>query len=264
MTVATYLQYFKIYLAQTFEYRTSFFMWRIRQVLSLLLSLFFWGSVYADTATISAYTKDDMIAYLIITNLVFNLVAATSLNSLGSFIYSGELSNFLIKPQNISLYLLSKEAADKLQNLFFSLLEAGGIWLLFQPQTSISLQSLPLLGFFIILGMGVTFCIQLLFGAIGFWSPDTWGPRFLFFTLMGLTSGTLFPLDILPSWFTSTVALTPFPFISYFQGQLALGRVNSDHLWSSFLVAAAWLVALGITAAVVWKKGLKDYDSHGG
>ncbi len=247
-----------------FAYRASVFLWRFRQFLSSFFSLTLWTILYQSTENSFGYSEDQMIAYIFITGVIQNLIVATALNGLTSTIYSGELSIFLVKPIGLFRALAVSEVADKAKNLFFVIIESMILFAIFQPHF-ISIQPLHfLLGMgWILGGIGLTFFISLLFGAIGFWSPESWGPRFLFFTFIYFIGGKFFPLDLLPNLVQKLVWLTPFPFLSYAQSQLLLNRLSATEILIGSLVLLLWLGLLGGLTKLIWKIGLKDYAAMG-
>lgn len=246
------------------SYRTSFFMWRFRQFLLSFMALSVWAAVYQSNDSAFGYSQSELFSYIFLTTLLQNIILTTALNGLSGFIYSGDLSNLLVKPLNILGYLISRDAADKLFNIFFTIGEILLLWFIFKP-TLIwpEIQLLPLFILSIAFGVILTFCLQVIFGSIGFWSPDTWGPRFLFYILIDLTSGKLFPLDVLPKTVQSLLFLTPFPYFTYAQVQFALGRFSYQEAWNSFGALTLWMAVLIFFAVSLWKKGMNQYQAAG-
>lgn len=245
-----------------FVYRASVFLWRFRQFISSLMALTIWSVIYSGRQELLGYNQESMILYIFIAAIIQSVVFPTALYNLSSQIYSGEVSSLLLKPVNFFGYLISQEFADKLKNFLFVLIEVYALWLIFQPQ--IFLPKMGVAFFFLVsvlIATGINFCITLLFAAIGFWSPDTWGPRFIFMTLVDFTAGKLFPLDILPQSLAKIVYLTPFPYLAFWPTQIFLGRVepNVNQLLSSLF----WLIGLILLNYAIWRRGWKSYQAAG-
>lgn len=259
-----YLALLSISWQNGFAYRASVFLWRFRQLLSSFFSLSIWTILYQNSEASFGYSQSQMISYIFITGIIQNVVITTSLNGLTSTIYSGQLSLLLIKPIGLFKAFAMEETADKAKNLFFALLESCLLFFVFKPQlfSVISIHFLISI-FWIFGGITITFFISLLFGAIGFWSPESWGPRFLFFTFINFLGGKFFPLDILPNLIHQLVWLTPFPFLSYAQSQLLLNRLSSTEIISGCLGLSLWILLLGLATKYFWRVGLKDYAAQG-
>ncbi len=245
-------------------YRTSLLIWRLRQLLSTLMALTIWSVIFTDQSSAFSYTRSEMISYVFLVSILQSLILASSLHSLAGDIYNGNISQQLLKPQNLFMHFSALEVADKLRNVFFSLIEGAALYALFMP-TIIwpSLQTWFVFIIWAILGTVIHFFITIIFGSIGFWSPETWGPKFLFFMILDFTAGKLYPLDILPRAVQQVLLITPFPYLSYVQIQLFLGRLTSTQMawgWISLLI---WTVITWLVAQWVWTKGTKGYEANG-
>ncbi|MBU0579514.1 ABC-2 family transporter protein [Patescibacteria group bacterium] len=180
-------------------YRASFLMWRLRSFTSTLISLSVWSAIYQHQSQVFNYSQPAMLSYIFLTAILHSLILSTSLHSLANEIYSGQISFNLLKPINFMGMLISQELADKAINIIFAIGEINLLYLIFKPSFILPPSNTILIFiFWVALGIIIHFIINLLFGTIGFWSPDSWGPKFLFFMLIEFTAGKLYPLDILP------------------------------------------------------------------
>ncbi len=259
-----YLALFQLNWQNGLVYRLSVFLWRFRQFLGTVMALTIWSVIFAGKGQVFAYSGAQMTTYIFLVGVLQSLILATALNGLASTVYSGNLSHELLKPINIFVYLGIQDLADKFKNFVFILIETGILYLLFKPEIILpNLQFWPLFIVWVIGGMVVNFWITLLFGALGFWSPETWGPRFLFFMFVDFTAGRLFPLDILPGGIQRLLFFTPFPYLSFIQTQLFLGKLSSSEVLQQSLILLSWVVGLGLLTKIIWKKGLRDYAAAG-
>ena len=259
-----YLALFSTSWQNGFAYRASVFLWRFRQFLSSFFSLTLWTVLYQNSTNTFGYSAPQMISYIFLSSIIQNVVIATSINGLTSTIYSGELSLLLIKPIGLFKALATQEVADKAKNFMFVILESCLLFFLFRPELfPVALFQSMLAIVWILGGIALNFFISLIFGAVGFWSPESWGPRFLFFTLINFIGGKFFPLDILPKLVQQIIWLTPFPFLSYAQSQLLLNRLTLVEIILGSIGLLLWLTTLGIFAKYIWQVGLKNYAAMG-
>lgn len=245
-------------------YRMSVLMWRLRQFLETILSLTVWAVIFDNNPQAFSYSREGMITYIFLVSFLQSIILASALNGLAQRVYSGEISNYLLKPINLFGYFAIEEVADKLKNMGFLIFEVLLLFLIFKPTLIIPQLSVVL--FFIVLaflGMLLNFCITLVFGSFGFWSPETWGPRFLFFMILNFTAGKLFPLDILPDFVQKILYFTPFPYLSFIQIQFFLGRLSVQETITHTIALCFWVSVIGIIAMKLWNKGLKSYESAG-
>jgi ABC-2 type transport system permease protein len=255
---------FKLHWQNLLTYPISFLFWRLRQILSTVTSLTFWSVVFMGTSSAFGYTREAMISYIFLTAFLQSVVLATFLNGLSEDIYTGTISNTLVKPIKLFGIWITQELADKSNNVAFVIGESILLMALFRPQIYFP----PLDQFFVflaatLLGAVVLFYIMLLFGTIGFWSQESWGIRFLFYMVVDFTAGKLYPLDILPPMVKNALFLTPFPYLSYVQTQLFLGKYPPEQTGQIFFVIITWIILLAAAFHIIWNHGLKAYGAVG-
>lgn len=228
------------------------------------MALTVWTVIYSNQTSVFAYDQNQMISYVFMISVLQSLILSTALHGLASDIYSGQISQILIKPVAVFGYFISLDVADKLKNVLFSGFEIVLLAMIFQPVLPIPSLSQLFLGLVgIALGACLYFFVILLFGTLGFWSPETWGPRFLFFMFVDITAGKLFPLDILPMGLQKLLYATPFPYLSFVQIQTLLGRMSTTESLQALGGVFAWTVGLAALFSFVWTKGIKEYTAAG-
>ena len=259
-----YWRLLKISWENGFVYRTSLVMWRLRQFLGTLMALTVWTVVFTGQSSTFGYSQETMITYVFTVSFLQSMVLSSALNGLAQQIHDGRISYELLKPVNIYLYLGAQELADKLKNVAFIVIETVVLFLIFRPVLALpDPATLVVFLVWVITGTVLYFLISLLFGSLGFWSPETWGPRFLFFMFLDFTAGKLFPLDILPQVIQRVLYLTPFPYLSFIQTQLFLGRLTGAEAVTNSLGLVVWLGLAAVLVKVVWHRGIKSYSAVG-
>src|SRR3989344_4832215 len=218
---------------EVFTYRLNFFIWRFRSLVSLLPIYFIWLAILSSKPNIFGYSASMMLTYILGTAFVNAIVFSSRTYAIGDDINSGNLSNYLIKPMNFFLYYLSKDLGDKAMNIVFSIAEIALVIMVFRPplfiQDNIGLIILSL--FAVVVSIALYFLFNILIGFIGFWSPEIWGPRFVFTIIVSFFSGSFFPLDILPKTIFNILSLTPFPYILYFPIKIYLGNTSMIEIY---------------------------------
>ena len=252
-------------LQEFLAYRLNFFLWRLRVIISVLISFFLWQTIYAGRSQVFGYDKDQMLTYIILITFLNGLVLSTQTFRIADEINTGTISNFLIRPMNYFGFIAARDIADKTLNTVFSIFEMVMLVILLKPpiflQTSIYWLSL----FFIssILAAVLFFGIGSILSLIGFWSRETWAPRFVFFILVTFLAGTYFPLDIFPRPIFDLLALLPFAYLIFFPLKIYLGNLSNDHLLGGFLIMFIWIFIVFVALQFIWKKGLRKYTSEG-
>lgn len=248
------------------SYRINFILWRFRAVLTLLIGYFLWTSVMPDRGVLFGYTKEMMVSYVLLAPVVFSIVFSTRTHEIGENINKGDLAFFLLKPFGYFRYWFARDVGDKLMNFCFCVVEITLLIWILQPNVFIQTNVFYILLFLISLFLAIclNFFICCLMSMIGFWSPDVWAPRFVFYTLVSFFAGSLFPLDILPYPIFNALNLLPFPYLQYFPVKIYLGQLGLPEILTGFLVSIVWTFIGWVILRGVWGKGLRIFTSAGG
>lgn len=257
-----YLQVFIVTVKEYFVYRLNFVLWRLRVVISSLITLFLWMGVFDTVSSFGSYSKTEMLSYLLYMGLIMTLVSSTRTTNLAYEIQSGGIMNILLKPLSIFPYYATIDAVDKLMNIFFGLIEFFLI---------ITLLAIPLViphggmlfVFFLLSAVFISFCINLLLSFVGFWTPEVWAPRFLFMMIIYFVSGTFFPLDLLPPLIYRIFLLTPFPYLYYLPAKILVSGPEPHYIVQQSLSVSLWCILLFVLTKTVWKKGIREFSFWG-
>lgn len=248
------------------SYRVNFLLWRVRAVITMLISYFLWTSVMPDQGTMFGYSKELMVTYVLLAPIIFSIVLSTRTHEISENINTGNLSLFLLKPFGYFKYWFSRDIGDKAMNSAFSLGEFLLFIFIVRPEIFIQTNFFYILMFFIslILAIILMFFVGCLMSMVGFWSPEVWAPRFIFYTLVSFLAGSLFPLDILPPAVYEVLKFLPFAYLQYFPIKIYLGQVNLPEILQGFEITLIWTGIVYLSLRRVWNKGLKIFTATGG
>jgi ABC-2 type transport system permease protein len=252
-------------LQEYFAYRMNFLLWRVRVIVSLLISFYLWRAVYQVSQSVFGYKIGEMLTYIFLTVLVSGIVFSGRTAQVAVDINYGSLSTYLIRPVNYIFYNLARDFSDKVINTVFSVAEICIIIFILKPQIIMQTQPVWIALFLgaVTLSLFLYFEIGMILSFIGFWSKETWAPRFIFSILVSFLAGSYFPLDIIPRALYRIIEFTPFPYLLYFPVKMYLGKANPGFIISGFMLAVIWLIVLFFVMRWLWKKGLKTYTSEG-
>ncbi|MEM4270526.1 MAG: ABC-2 family transporter protein [Candidatus Pacearchaeota archaeon] len=250
---------------QALAYRTSFIMWRVRNIIQLLTIYFLWLVVLPPGKNLLGYSQSLMLTYILGTSLMDSIVLASRTYIVGEEINNGNLMNFLLKPINYFLYWFSMDLGDKAMNICFSIIELTLIFIILKPPVFLQTNLIYILFFLFsaILALFIYFLINFLLGLIGFWSPEVWAPRFIFITVLGFFAGSFFPLDILPEKIFAIMKFLPFAYLLYFPLKIYLGQLSILEIVSGLTISLFWVFATYLIVRIIWQKGLKSYSAYG-
>jgi ABC-2 type transport system permease protein len=248
-----------------FAYRLNFILWRLRVVISVLITYFLWISVFAGQTTVFGYNESRILTYILMMVFVNGIVLSTRTSNVASEINYGTLSNFLIRPLNYFKFSFSRDLADKILNSLFSVIEFALLVVLFNPPIIVqsNIFMLILFLFSLLLAGLLYFEIGMILSFIGFWSYDTWAPRFIFLILLSFLSGSYFPLDILPGAIYNFLSYLPFTYLIFYPLKIYLGEMPTIFIYKGFFISFFWIAFLFFAMKLIWIRGLKIYTSEG-
>lgn len=268
-----YFSVFKITIAQEFVYKLNFIMWRIRNIIQIIVFFSLWSAVFesngpsASENSYFGYTQSSIVAYTFLLILIRSVVMATKSTDVSGFISNGELSNYLLKPINFFRYLITRDAAVKMLNIAFSFFEILGLYFILKPSLFIQTNPMQIFLFLISIFFAtfIFFCIVMLASSAPFWVPEIgWGVQFLVTVIfVEFLSGAFFPLDVFPKPLFEFLKLTPFPYLVFIPIKIYLGNLSVFENIKGLALGGIWSVILWLLMNKVWKRGLKIYEAVG-
>lgn len=246
-------------------YRVNFTLWRIRTVVAVLISYFLWSSVIPSDGSLFGYTREAMISYILIGPILYSIIFATRSHEISENINSGDLSLWLVKPFGYFKYWFARDMGDKAMNLAFCVVEFSLLFLTLRPELYIQTNPyyLGLVLVAVVMAVLLQFYISCLISMMGFWSPEAWAPRFIFYVLLSFFTGSVFPLDILPEPIYQVLMVLPFAYLQYFPLKIYLGQMGFMEIAQGFGVLIFWTAFFYFVLMKVWKLGLKNYAASG-
>jgi ABC-2 type transport system permease protein len=180
-------------------------------------------------------------------------------------IAKGNLSDVLLRPVSQVGYWAAQDAANKLLHLAFAVAEIGLFMAIVRPPFLAPSSALHALAFVLATlgGMVLYFQMSFMLGAMGFWSAQSWGPRFCFEVILEFCAGAYFPVDLLPVWAQNILSNLPFPYLIFQPVSIYLGRSSGAEILSCFAHQAVWIAILGLMVRLMWSAGLRRYAAEG-
>jgi len=255
---------FKNSLQTNLAYRANFFAAFIAEAVSLVAIIYIWLSIYRQGNVIGNYTLSNLIIYFLITRLIFLIINAQDLGrEVGRFINLGQFANFINKPINF----LSYNLASNLSAVFNRLISfAIFILLLFywSLNNGIGIDKIFLFLITLLIGYLIYFLLYYIVGIITFFTGHFSGINYTMMGVLTFFSGRLVPIDIMPKSLYIISNFLPFKYIVYFPIQIITGKINDLQILIGIFKGITWLFLLIILASLIYKKGIKTFESYGG
>lgn len=262
-----YWQIFKVSWQNALVYRFNFVMWQVRSLLSFLTIYWFWLAVFTQYPQIGDYSRQEMLAYILVAAFLRHIVLWTDSFRACVEIANGDLNNYLLKPLNYIGSWLARDWSTRVLNLIFLTLNLVAMVMILKIPLIFPGSIWNWLGFIIlvILGSFLYFFYSFIISAFSFWYPehDGWPLRFLMLMFLDFLSGVAFPLDIFPQSIMAIFKFLPTTYFIYYPTQVFLGRLSFSESITGFIIMLSWLGLFILLTKFVWKKGLKIYGAYG-
>lgn len=259
------LAFAKLAIVSNLEYRLNYFVDAVLQpTLTTGIEMLLWFAVFtgAATASIAGFTQDYYLSYALWGAFFARICTSWMYESrMIQEIDSGSVNSLLTRPMSFYEYYFSQLMGYKFITTLVSMTVPVLVIALFDLPTQFSRLPLAfaLEFYYLILVHSISFVVA----ASAFYlnkSHALTGAKNLalwFFT------GELFPLDLMPEPFRSTIIAMPFSAGVYVPVGYLTGRLEIGAVWNSFLSVTVGIIIVNAIGTLLWKKGLKVYAGTG-
>ena len=262
-----YLTMVRLSIADAIQYRVESAIYFLYEMLPPIMMAFVWLTVYQEQATVAGYALGEMLAYTIGVMVLRGTVTLHVEWALDHEIRQGLLSTQLIRPYNYWGFLFADAVAWRAVRLTFAVpaLLACLYWL--GPSlegVTFPIERLPALAVTVALAFVLCFFLKLCVGFIGFWTNEIMGITTLYEVIASVLGGILIPIALLPDWLQTVAWALPIQAIYGVPLAVLLGKGAGADPLPGILLQVGWIVALWALAMVLWRAGLRQYESVGG
>lgn len=268
MSWTKYSKVFDLGFQNTFVYRWNFLLRSLFGLVPLAGTVFLWRAIYAGRGEpIGGYDFGQMIFYFMLVILVDNLVTPTEDEwQIAAEIRDGQMNALLLKPLNHLAYRFTLFLSYRSVYTAVTLIPVVAIFWFFREYIRLPEDTLtwPLAAISLAMAAMIQFLIAYTLAMLAFWILEISTIVFILYSFEYFLSGQLFPLDIMPAWFQSTLNWLPFTYELYFPIAVFLEKVQGKDLWLGLLAQAAWVGIMFLAARTMWKRGIRRYQAVGG
>lgn len=260
----------QICIAERLAYRGDFVLGTLMRFLPIVTQIFLWTAVFgaAGSRTMAGYTRDDVVAYYLLTMVARSFSSMPGLASgIATQIRTGEIKKFLIQPIDLIGFSLLSRMGHKLvyygvaigpfalvfylcRDFFFGWPEADRL-----AAFIVSLVLSFFLGFFLEISLGLA----------GFWTLEISSLLFIYMLFNFFFSGHMFPLDIIPDPWGAWIRYLPLKYLAYFPAALFFeDKIPHETMWQEVGVEALWVVFFIALSRWLLNRGYRRYSGFGG
>ena len=260
-----YLYIYKATLIENLSYIYDILLGFVNFIVMMFVFLNLWEYIYLDSSQIiNGYTISQMIWYVLVTEtLWFGSKNKNLMKQINQDIKSGNIAYNINKPYNYVFYIIAKHLGEiTIKFIAFSIIGIIMGVLFVGSIQSFNIVNLPLILITTLLGILINSVLRIAISLISFWIEDSTPFHWLYDKLI-LVVGTIFPIEMFPSFIRPILQCTPIFVVTYGPAKLLI-----DFTMGKFIqVLIAQTIYLIITIAVVlilYKKGAKKLNVNGG
>jgi len=256
----------RISIQDALQNRIESAIWFLYEIVPPIMMAAVWLAAYQEQESVAGYSLGEMLAYTVGVMVLRTVVTAYPEYGIDYQIRDGSLSNLLTRPLNLWAYWFVDTLGWKtFRNLLtVPVVIACLLWL--GPQLAsirVPPERLPVLGVSLVLAMVLCFIAKLCLACTSFWTNDIVGAAILYDVISAALGGLLIPIALLPEWLQTVARLLPIQAIYTVPLTILLGKDDGANPWLGVLLQLGWIVVLWGLARVLWRAGLRQYESVG-
>ena len=260
-----YIFIFKTELMNNLQYIFNILSGFIGYFIILYILLNLWQYLYADeTQIINGYTMNQMIWYVIVTEILWSSLAGRKLcRKISDDVRSGNIAYNLNKPYNYILYSLSNHLGSVIFKLFIYIILGIIIGFIFMGEfPNLNIFSIIIILISCILALIINTLLINFIAYFSFFIEDA-NPFYWLYSKFLLVLGTIFPIEYFPTAMQGILKISPIYAVCYGPAKLFV-----DFSWtSSITILVAQIIYLLISyllCLLIYKKGVKKLNVNGG
>lgn len=260
-----YYYIFKTNLIEQLGYFADILIGFISFIIMMVIFLYLWQYIYQDPDTlIKGYTMTQMIWYVIITEMTWYGTRNKTLTAeISDDIKSGKIAYNINKPYNYVFYIMAKYISEIVLRFFIyvGLAIITGI-ILIGPLTTFQPLALPFIIITFIFGIIINAIIRITISLASFWIEENKPFHWMYDKLI-LVVGTIFPIEMFPTYLQPIIKLTPIFVVMYGPAKLVVD-FSYGVFFQVITAQIIYIVISIILMTYLYNKGVKKLNVNGG
>lgn len=245
-------------------YKSNFYLFILNRIVEIIVYIFVWQAIYNQTGNAGGFTMKEMVTYYILVITLRPLVLWGINEDMAYSIRSGDLNRELLNPITYFQYYFGVNLGELGFGLVIGIgafIICGLFWNVLLPSNIISFIFFIIV---ILLGISVTFFLQMIVGTVGFYSSSIWGMQILRTSVISIFSGIIAPITLFPNWFQKLANILPFKDLVYTPINIWLGRISTNEIIFVIIKLIIWGVLLYLIARIFFNHAVKKITINGG
>ena len=245
-------------------YKSNFYLFTLNRIVEVIVYIFVWKAIYNQTGNAGGFSLSQMVTYYILAISFSSIGTWGIIEMMADSIRNGQINKELLNPISYFKYYFGIDLGE------ISFAAVIGIatfiicsifWKLALPANIIDFILCFLV---ILLGIPITFFIQMIVGTIGFYTNSVWGMQILKKSIIQIFSGIIAPISLFPLWFQELSKFLPFKELIYTPINIWLGQISYNQIIFIIIKQILWRFILYIIAKLFFNHAVKNLTINGG
>jgi ABC-2 type transport system permease protein len=250
---------------QILQYNAWFWVDFFGQILMMIVFVYFWRAIYANTDRVGGMDLQATITYVLLARMLAPMFFWSLILDMGGRMREGNIGIELLRPLDFQLRMFVDMQAGILTVLLRQALPLALVaWLFFDLQVPTDPAVWGAFVVSLLLGTALMFCFDFAFSTLAFYTTEVWGIHVLREGVVNFFSGALLPLAMLPGWLRAIADFLPFGQAFYAPLSLLSGITPVSAAPRVWLVQGLWLVGLALCSRLAWRVAVRRVTVQGG
>ena len=245
-------------------YKSNFYLFTLNRIVEVIVYIFVWIAIYNQTGDAGGFTIEQMVTYYILVTSLRPIALWGCNEDMAHSIRNGQIHKELLNPISYFQYYFGMNLGELAFATVVGLATficLSIFWPVYMPTSIINFLAFILV---ILLGIPITFFMQMIVGTVGFYSSSIWGMQILRQSVISIFSGIIAPLTLFPKWFQTISDFLPFRELVYTPVNIYLGQIGTNEILFIILKQIIWGIILYIIAKLFFKYSVKKITINGG
>ncbi len=245
-------------------YKSNFYLFTLNRIVEVIVYIFVWQSIYYQTGNATGLSLSQIVTYYVLA-ISFSSIATWGINEMmADSIRNGQINKELLNPISYFKYYFGINLGEISFATIIGIATFIICSIFWKPSLPVSFINFILCLLVIMLGIPITFFIQMIVGTIGFYTDSIWGMQILRKAIIQIFSGIIAPISLFPLWFQELSKYLPFKELIYTPINIWLGQITYSEIIFIITKQLLWGIFLYIIAKLFFNYSIKKITINGG
>ena len=245
-------------------YKSNLYLFTLNRIVEVIVYIFVWQAIYNQTGNAGGFTISQMVTYYILV-ISFSSIALWGINEdMAHSIRNGQINKELLNPISYFKYYFGVNLGELAFATVIGIATFSICSFFGELALPTNLMNCDLCIYDMLLGIPITFFIQMIVGTVGFYTNSIWGMQILRKATIKIFSGIIAPITLFPLWFQELSKWLPFKELIYTPVNIWLGNITINEICFIIIKQIIWGFILYFIAKEFFNHAVKNITINGG